>query len=307
MYKASSKLTTPSITSDSGILILADTIKAYSKLAKPGIIMGNGITTLAGFFLAAKGNIHVALLLATFTGVSLGIASACVFNNCIDRGIDSVMKRTRSRALVTGIVSPRDAIIFAVLMGIVGLTILGVFTNALTLFAEIVGIVVYVGVYSTSKRFSDWSTVLGSISGAIPPIAGYTAVTGRIDTTVIFLFLLLVFWQMPHFYAIAIYRLDDYQAARIPILPATKGVFVTKVHMILYAIGFAVVSTIFFSTEFTGKVPSSLAAIISLIWIIYIAFGFSTRDNRLWARQVFLFSLLVNVFLCIAIITMSFV
>src|SRR5579884_120635 len=129
-------------------------LKAYIRLTKPGIIFGNGLTTLAGFFLAAKGNIHVALLLATVTGVSFNIASACVFNNYIDRGIDAEMGRTKSRALVTGSISARAAIIFAVILGIIGLTILGVFTNVLTFFAVIMGILFYVVIYSTMKRFS---------------------------------------------------------------------------------------------------------------------------------------------------------
>ncbi len=280
-------------------------LKAYTKLTKPGILFGNGITTLAGFFLAAKGHIHIGLLLATVTGVSLGIASACVFNNCIDRGIDSAMARTKSRALVTGIVSPQAAIIFAVVLGMIGLTILGVFTNGLTVFAEIVGIFFYVVLYTTLKRYSEWATVVGSVSGAIPPIAGYTAVTGRIDAGALILFLLVVLWQMPHFYALAIYRLADYQAAGIPVLPATKGIFVTKVQMLLYTIGFVIVSIVFSVTEFNGNAYPSLVALLSLGWLGYIALGFSTPDTRRWARQVFAFSLCVIVFLCVTIVAHS--
>jgi heme o synthase len=284
---------------------VANVHKAYIRLTKPGILFGNGITTLAGFFLAAKGHIHLGLLFATVVGVSLGIASACVCNNCLDRGIDATMQRTQSRALVTGIVSPRSAMIFAVMLGILGLTLLGVFTNALTFFIEIVGIIFYVGIYTQLKRFSEWSTVVGSVSGAIPPLAGYAAVAGKIDAGALILFVLVVLWQMPHFYALAIYRLADYQAAGVPVLPATKGIFVTKVHILLYTIGFVIVSTVFAFTEFAGNMYPALVAILSLSWLVYAACGFSAKSNSLWARQIFAFSLLVIVVLCTSIVAGS--
>ena len=233
------------------------------------------------------------------------IASACVFNNCIDMGIDAKMKRTQSRSLVTGAASPYAAAIFAALLGMLGFTILGVFTNVLTVLAGIVGVFFYVSMYTMVKRLSDWSTIVGSVSGAIPPLAGYTAVAGRIDGAALFLFLLIVLWQMPHFYALAIYRLDEYRAAGIPILPAPQGIIVTKVHMVLYTIGFALVCTIFSFTEFSGNMLLSLVVLLSLGWLMYIGRGFSMSNNRLWARHIFAFSLVVIVFLCISIVAVS--
>jgi heme o synthase len=284
---------------------IAKTLTAYFKLTKPGIIVGNGITTLAGFFLAAKDDIHVALLVATVAGVSLVIASACVLNNCIDMGIDAKMMRTQSRSLVTGAASAYSAAIFAGLLGMLGFTILGIFTNVLTMLAGIVGVFFYVSIYTLVKRFSHWSTIVGSVSGALPPLAGYTAVAGRLDGAALFLFALMVLWQMPHFYALAIYRLDEYRAAGIPILPATQGIFVAKVHMVLYTTGFALVCTIFFFTEFPRDMFPSLVVLLSLGWLMYIGRGFGASNNRLWARHIFVFSLVVIVFLCISIVAVS--
>lgn len=279
--------------------------KAYFRLTKPGIVLGNVITAVAGFFLASKGHINVALLLATLTGISLGIASACVLNNYFDREIDAKMRRTKSRPLVTGTISPHAALVFAVVLGITGFTALAAFTNISALLAEAVGFFFYEVVYGLWKRFSVWSTMIGSVSGAMPPVVGYTAVTGRIDEGCALLFLLLFFWQIPHFYSIALYRLDDYKAAGVPLLPIVQGIFVTKVHILLGLIGFAVITMVLAHTEFTGSIYPSVILIFSFLWITYAAAGFSTKNTFLWARYMFVFSLLINICLSMIIIAHS--
>src|SRR5579863_9785702 len=134
----------------------------YVKLAKPRIIMGNVITAIAGFTLASKGHYNIVLLCAVLLGLSLIVASACVFNNYIDRDIDKMMVRTRTRALVIGAISPKNALIFG--------AVLGIGTNALTLLMALAGFAIYVFLYTFLKYTTVYGTEIGSIAGAVPPV-----------------------------------------------------------------------------------------------------------------------------------------
>ncbi len=278
-------------------------MKTYYQLTKPGIIFGNVITAITGFFLASNGHINILLFSATIIGISLCIASACVFNNYIDRNIDTKMERTKNRALVIKTVSAPAAIVYAIILGLIGFTILAVFTNMLTVFIGFVGFFFYEVMYGISKRRSVWSTVIGSVSGAIPPVAGYTAVSGRVDVGAILFFLILVFWQMPHFYAIAIYRFNDYKTAGLPVLPVVKGIFATKIQILLYTIGFALVVALLSVTGYTGGVYLFIIMMLAIFWILYAVIGFTTKNTALWARRMFIFSLVINLALCILITT----
>ena len=213
-------------------------IKDYYSLTKPGIIRGNLITAAAGFFLASKDIVDMKLLLAMLVGTSLVIASGCVLNNYLDISIDKQMARTKKRALVTGTITSKNALIFATILGLSGEIILLIFTNLLTALIGLFGLFVYVIVYGAAKRRSTHGTLVGSLSGAVPPVAGYTAVTGSLDWAALTLFLILVCWQMPHFYAIAIYRYNEYKAAGLPMLPIVKGIRATKLQILNYCLFF---------------------------------------------------------------------
>ncbi len=226
--------------------------KAYYQLTKPGIIYGNAITTVAGFFLASKGHFNLGLFLAALIGISLVIASGCVFNNYIDKDLDATMERTKNRALVTGAISVRGAIVFGAILGLLGLATLGLLTNTLTAEIALLGLFFYVVLYSLAKRRSVYGTIVGSISGAVPPVVGYCAVTGRFDLGALILFLILVFWQMPHFYAIAIFRQQDYTAAGLPVLPVVKGLRTTKIHILFYILAFTIAAAALYIFKFAG-------------------------------------------------------
>ncbi|HVI60940.1 MAG TPA: heme o synthase, partial [Candidatus Saccharimonadales bacterium] len=185
-------------------------------LTKPGIIYGNALTATGGFLLAAKWQIDLSLFAATIGGTCLVIASACVINNYIDRGIDKQMARTQRRATVTGKISGPWAIIYGLALGISGFALLVLFTNALVALIGLAAYIDYIVLYGVSKRASVHGTLVGSIAGAAPPVAGYCAVTGRLDLGALIIFLIMVCWQMVHFYAIAIRRADEYRAAKIP-------------------------------------------------------------------------------------------
>ncbi len=261
--------------------------------------MGNLIATIGGYALGAKGNLSLISFVSLLFGTSLIIASACVFNNYLDRNIDARMRRTRKRALVTGAVPLRNAVIYASLLGIAGLLILILYTNNLTAVIGLTGFLVYVLVYTFSKRKTEHGTLIGSISGAIPPVAGYTASTNQIDAAALLLFLILVFWQMPHFYAIAIYRLKDYQEAGIPVLPLKRGLPATKQQMLFYVVAFIFASALLSILGYTGLVYLLATLGLGFLWLKQSIAGFQAKENDLWARGMFKLSIAILMTLCI--------
>lgn len=269
------------------------TTRAYFLLTKPGIIFGNVMTTAAGFALASKAGFNFSLFLLTLLGISLVMGSACVCNNYIDRDLDQKMKRTRNRPLVRGDISGKAALIFAILLGIGGILSLVLFVNLLAAFLGAIGFFVYVALYSFLKYHSVHFTLVGSIAGAIPPVVGYCAVSHAVDLAAIILFAIVVLWQMPHFFAIAIYRLEDYREGKIPVLPVKRGVAYTKVQILFYMIAFtgAIVSP--FVCGYLGYIYLLVSSILGGIWFWICMKGFTCDNDRRWARQFFLFSLVV--------------
>ncbi|NHB97124.1 heme o synthase [Photorhabdus stackebrandtii] len=267
-------------------------IKQYLQVTKPGIIFGNLISVIGGFLLASKGVIDYPLFISTLLGVSLVVASGCVFNNYIDRDIDRIMERTKNRVLVKGLIDPKISLIYASILGIAGMVLLYVAANALAMQLAIIGFVVYVGVYSLyMKRKSVYGTLIGSLSGAAPPVIGYCAVTGQFDTGALILLLIFSLWQMPHSYAIAIFRFKDYQAANIPVLPVIKGISVAKNHIILYILAFMIATLMLAISGYAGYKYLVVAAAVSIWWLGMALSGYKTANDRVWARKLFVFSI----------------
>ncbi|CDL80775.1 heme o synthase [Xenorhabdus cabanillasii] len=267
-------------------------IKQYLQVTKPGIIFGNLISAIGGFLLASKGVIDYPLFFATMVGVSLVVASGCVFNNYIDRDIDRIMERTKERVLVKGLIDPKISLIYASVLGIAGVVLLYVAANALAMQLALIGFVVYVGVYSLyMKRKSIYGTLVGSLSGAAPPVIGYCAVTGQFDTGALILLLIFSLWQMPHSYAIAIFRFKDYQAANIPVLPVIKGISVAKNHITLYILAFMVATLMLAISGYAGYKYLIVAAAVSIWWLGMALSGYKTTNDHIWARKLFVFSI----------------
>ncbi|MGA9702632.1 UbiA family prenyltransferase, partial [Pseudomonas sp.] len=157
-------------------------LKHFIQITKPGIIFGNVLSVAGGFFLASKGHVDLAIFLAAMIGTSLVVASGCVFNNCIDRDIDIKMERTKNRVLVQGLISLKLALIYATVLGVAGVALLYKVANPLAALFAVIGFVIYVGLYSLYlKRKSVHGTLVGSLSGAMPPVIGYVAVTNSFD------------------------------------------------------------------------------------------------------------------------------
>ena len=267
-------------------------------MAKPGIVYGNITTTLASFLFASRLHPDIAHLIAALLGLGLVIGSACVFNNYIDRRIDAMMERTRHRALVEGTISKHDALSFAILLGILGFCILFVWTNALTAALAGVGFVFYVVCYSWAKRRAYWGTLVGSVSGAMPIIVGYTAVTAKIDYAAVILFLTLVVWQMPHFYAIALNRMKDYERAGIPVLPLVYGARRTKLSIVLYVVVFIFAAETLSLKGYAGISYAVVIAIAGGWWLVLAVQGMGPDADPTWAKRVFKASLIVLLAFC---------
>jgi len=274
----------------------------YFNLLKPGIVFANTLTAIAGYLFASgiDGFNWISFAGVTF-GVALTIGSACVLNNYTDRHIDRKMKRTKKRAVASGIVTERAAILFTIYLGMLGFMMLWLATNLTTLILGIVAYVTYVFIYAVAKRRTPLGTEIGSIAGALPPAAGYTAATGVFDGGALLLFLILVAWQMPHFYAIAMFRRDEYQAAGIPVLPLVAGMVAVKRYVILYI---AVFMAACVSLTLAGYASGTFAVVmgtVGAVWLIKALRQYSLPDDVLWARRLFFFSLTVLLVLCAAL------
>ncbi len=273
----------------------------YYLLTKPGIIMGNLFTVAAGFLLASKGEMNFPLFLATLLGLAGIVASACVFNNYIDRQVDKKMERTKDRPLAQGRISKRDALLFATLLGMLGFWLLFVYTNLLTLALAATGFFIYVVLYSFWKGHTIYGTAIGSLAGAMPPVIGYCAVSQHLDRGAFVLFFMLVLWQMPHFFSIALLHFNDYVKARIPVLPVEKGVWRTKIHMVLYIAAFILTAMMLTFFNYTGYFYLWIVLGISSSWLILGVKGFKSENDQLWGQQMFRLSLLVIAAVCLVI------
>lgn len=262
--------------------------------------MGNGVTMAAGFALASEG-LNFSLFFATLMGMSLIIASACVFNNVIDREADQKMERTKNRALATGVISLKAALTFATILGIAGSVSLLLFSSPVALAIALLGFCVYVTLYSVYKYRTVHATLIGSIAGAVPPVIGYAAAANRLDLCSVVLFAMMVFWQMPHFYAIAIYRSDDYAAAKIPVLPLKKGLQATKIQMVFYVGLFIAAASLLPVLGFVRPMFLFASTMLGAGWLWLALQGFSVQNNRRWARKMFIFSLIVVMGISLAI------
>lgn len=269
-------------------------LKKYLFLTKPGILFGNFITTLGGFFLAAQGSIDISLLLLTLLGTTLVVASGCVVNNVIDQDIDTKMQRTQNRALVKKTISPIVALIYALVLGVIGFSILWFGVNGYAFLFAMIGFIVYVGFYSLwTKRTSIHQTVIGSISGASPPVIGYTAVTHQFDVAALLLFLAYALWQMPHSWAIAIYRFDDYKNAGIPILPVARSIYRTKIECVIYILLFAAVLNGLYCFGYTNVFFLITFNALTAYWLYLSVIGFKAENDQLWAKRFFLYSVIL--------------
>jgi protoheme IX farnesyltransferase len=277
-------------------------MKDYYRLTKPGVLYGNVLTVVAGFLFAAQGKIDFSLLVWATVGMTLVIASACAWNNYLDQDIDARMTRTKKRPSVTGKISDTNMVLFASALGVLGLAALFFYTNTLVVLVAIIGFIDYVVLYGMlSKRMSVHGTLVGSISGAIPILAGYVAASGVFDVGAVLVFLVLFLWQMPEFYSIAIYRRDEYKAAGVPVMTVVKGVRETILQIFAYTFAFVVSTLLLTAFGYAGVTYLVIMGLLGGYWLWHGFKGLHISHANEWARKMFRFSLIILLAFCLVI------
>lgn len=263
----------------------------YLELCKPRVVMLMLLTVIVGMYLATPGWIDLSLVALTLLGVGLCAGSAAAINHLVDRHIDSIMARTKKRPVAHGRVSVVQALWFAVIIGSVGLAILVFFVNQLTALLTFVTLIGYAGVYTGYlKRATSQNIVIGGLAGAAPPLLGWTAVTNHLDPQALLLVLIIFTWTPPHFWALAIYRFEEYQHAQIPMLPVTHGIPFTKLNIYLYTILLLVVSVLPFTIGMSGWIYLGGALGLGLRFLFW-AHKLYRTEKAVVAMQTFKFSI----------------
>lgn len=268
-------------------------LTAYYSALKPERTYANVLTTGAGFLFASHWQVNWSLLGATIFGTTFVVMSACAANNYTDRDLDARMPRTKHRGLVTGEINRLRVLALAIVLGLGGFALLAVYVNWLTVLVGVVAYIDYVILYAWSKRHTVHSTLIGTVSGAAPIVAGYTAVLNRFGLTALLLALVMVFWQMVHFYAIAIFRRNDYAAGGLPVWAVVKGVHNTQLWIIFYALLFLISVAGLATVGKAGLVVGLAGGLLAIYWLWLGLRGFGHLHPEKWARGMFGFSLVV--------------
>ena len=242
----------------------------YYEMCKPRVVMLMILTSLVGMFLAVPGMVPLDVLVLGNLGIALVAASGAVVNHLIDRKIDILMKRTHNRPLPQGRVDPKQTIIFAVTIGVLGMGILLFWVNPLCAWLTLGSFVGYAFIYTGYlKHATPQNIVIGGLSGAMPPLLGWSAVTGTIEPDALILVLIIFAWTPPHFWALAIHRKDEYAKSGVPMLPVTHGEHVTKVHIIVYTAILVVVSVFPYFSSMSGPLYLGSALVLGVGFLVW--------------------------------------
>lgn len=252
-------------------IVLQPGWKAYYTICKPRVVMLISFTAIVGMLLSTAGMVPWQPLVFGTLGITLAAACGAAINHIVDRRIDALMRRTRTRPVATGQLSARSALTFALTLGVLSMIILVVFVNPLTAVLTFVSIIGYAVIYTMYlKRTTHHNIVLGGIAGAAPPLLGWVAVTGEIHTEALLLFLIIVVWTPPHFWPLAIKRKDEYARADIPMLPVTHGVEITKLNILLYTVVLVAVTILPFLVKMSGLIYLAGALSLGLGFLYHV-------------------------------------
>ncbi|MCW5605605.1 MAG: heme o synthase, partial [Burkholderiales bacterium] len=210
-------------------------IRQFYALTKPRVVSLIVFTAVIGMFLATPGMVPPAILLAATLGIALVAGAAAAVNCLVEQKIDALMARTQFRPLPRGQITPLETLVFSGIVGGIGLALLYHWVNALTMWLTLATFVGYAIIYTVIlKPLTPQNIVIGGASGAMPPVLGWAAVTGDVTPQALTLFLIIFAWTPPHFWALALYRKDEYARAGVPMLPVTHGDKFTRLHVLLY-------------------------------------------------------------------------
>lgn len=266
-------------------------LKSFFSLCKPRVTALIVFTAIIGMFMATPGMLPLQLLIATTVGIAFASGAAAAFNCLIEHKIDAVMARTRGRAIPTGQVSNQQTTIFATILGSLGLGILYVFVNPLTMWLTFATFLGYAVIYTVFlKPATPMNIVIGGASGAMPPILGWAAVNNVVSPESLIMFLIIFAWTPPHFWALALYRREEYAKVGMPMLPVTHGEAFTLLHIVLYTIILIAVSLMPFGLGMSGLVYLISAVILDAIFLVYVLRLYHQYSDAL-AKSTFNYSI----------------
>ncbi|HAD99414.1 MAG TPA: protoheme IX farnesyltransferase [Gammaproteobacteria bacterium] len=264
------------------------------------------LTAVVGMFLAVPAPYlpDTLLVLNASIGISMAAASAAVFNHVVDEQIDTQMSRTDQRPLPQGKVSRNQALVWGVFLGVVGLGVLQLFVNTITMVLTFISLIGYAVVYTMYlKRATPQNIVIGGAAGAAPPVLGWTAISGTQGIEYALLLFLIVFiWTPPHFWALAIYRVEEYKKVDVPMLPVTHGLAYTRTQILLYTVLLLLVTLLPYLSGMSGLIYLFSAVVLGLIFLMYAIKIYKNPDDNKIAWTTFLFSVNYLMLLFIALL-----
>jgi len=282
-------------------------VKNYYELCKPNVVLMMLLCALVGIVLASETLLPFMDIIIPLTGIALCSGSAAAINQIIDREADAEMDRTDKRPIPQGEVSVINASIFAFTIGILGVLILVYLVNTLTAILTVLALGGYAFIYTIYlKRATPQNIVIGGLAGAAPPLLGWASVTNSIEPNALLLVLIIFIWTPPHFWALAIYRKDDYAKQSIPMLPVTHGVAFTKLQIVLYTIILFLVSLFPYIVLMSGIIYLVSALILSSLFLFYSVRLYLSDDDK-YAMQTFWFSIYYIFLIFIALIVDHFI
>jgi protoheme IX farnesyltransferase len=268
-----------------------DRLRQLVALAKPRVVSLIVFTAVIGMFLAAPDLPPLRAVVFGTLGIALVAGAAAAINCLVEQKIDSVMQRTRGRPLPRGEVTSRQTVLFAAIVGGTGLAMLYAFVNPLTMWLTFGTFVGYAIVYTVLlKPATPQNIVIGGASGAMPPVLGWTAVTGSADAEALLLFLIIFAWTPPHFWALALYRSRDYARAGLPMLPVTHGAHYTRLMIVLYTVILLAVTLLPFAIRMSGFLYLAAALALGLVFL-WRAIGLYRNYSDALARSTFKYSI----------------
>jgi len=266
-------------------------MRAFYALTKPRVVSLIVFTAVIGMFLATPGMVPAQILLAATLGIALVAGAAAAVNCLVEQKVDAVMQRTRARPLPRGELSSLQTLVFAGMLGGLGLWVLVHFVNPLTMWLTLATFVGYAIVYTVIlKPMTPQNIVIGGASGAMPPVLGWAAVTGEVSTEAMLLFLIIFAWTPPHFWALALYRTEDYARAGVPMLPVTHGKEYTRLQVLLYTIILFAVSLLPFAVRMSGWLYLAAALALGAVYLGYAVRLHTAYSDRL-AQRCFRYSI----------------
>jgi protoheme IX farnesyltransferase len=282
---------------------LGPSVGDYISLMKPRVMSLVVFTALCGLLLA-PGTVHPIIAFAAIICVTIGSGSAATINMWYDRDIDAVMKRTRKRPIITGIIDPDEALSFGIVTGVLSVIMMALCVNLVSAGLLAFTILYYVFIYTVwLKRTSIWNVVIGGAAGALPPMIGWAAVTGDVSWHSFTLFAIIFMWTPPHSWALALFRLQDYRDCSVPMLPVVKGTLYTKIQIILYTILMLITSSMPYFLGMSNVAYLVISSILGAVFLYYVfaLFGNNELQN---AKKLFFFSIfyLFSIFLSLIVL-----